>query len=237
MPEEKRRTAVYLMRVGERQEGQISGLSERGKQYVVNFARLEFPRFGFDQIICTPTPLARETLSVFLRSAPEFVLTTSLPIDEKEEIYSNRPEWMAVIRPERPLEDIRTLADLKAAEEEAVKKGALCEKGFVLSEGERVFRFIAEIEKNLKDEMVMLCLMHSPLPEAVILWLLKNKTNPAVGKIRTPDTLSTLNYLDAYVIIFHEGEVHRVIHCKYEEKVREGLEREAANLKFRSPSR
>lgn len=221
MPEEKRRTGIFLIRVGkqEYEDDHDSGLSQNSKEYIEKLARIEFERFPFDRVFCTPSPVARETVRALLCSAPDFVLNPFLTIEERAEIFSNRAEWEGAIFAARPAGDIQNLWDLVLVEKLAVKQKLLPEEGFILSEGERIFNFLAEAEKDLKDDMSLACFMHSPLPEAVILWLLKNKVSTTVKQMRDFSTFAMLDHLDAYLIVFREGRLDIVVHKKYTEKV------------------
>lgn len=229
MPEEKRHTAVYLMRAGERESNHPdAGLSEDGRRSVVNLARLEFPRFNFDRTFCTPSKVARQTLEILIKSAPDFVLVSGdLAVQERPEIYSDRmAEWGAILSVKK-LELMDNLADLEAAETAVLQNGALLKNGFVLSEGERIFSFISQEEQKLKDGDIMFCIMHSPLSEAVVLWLWKSKVTSLVARAKTPADIRTLGYLDAFVLFFGEGEVTRVIIFRCQEKIAEKLRKEA----------
>lgn len=221
MPEEKRRTGIFLIRVGKREyeNDPDSGLSQDSKEYIEKLARIEFERFPFDRVFCTPSPIARETVRTLLCSAPNFVLNPFLTIEERAEIFSNRPEWEKAIFAARPAGDIQNLWDLVLAEKSAVEKKLLPEKGFILQEGERIFSFLAEAEKNLRNDMSLACFMHSPLPEAAILWLLKDKVSTTVKEIRGFSTFAMLDYLDSYLMVFREGKLDIVVHKKYREKV------------------
>lgn len=221
MPEEKRSTGIYLIRVGEREDANNSesGLSKSSREYIAKLVRIGFARFPFDRVFCTPSPVARETVKVFLCSAPEFILNSLLVIEEKDEIFSDRVEWERAILAVKPAKDICNLWDLVLAEEAALERGLLPEKGFILEEGERIFNFLAESEKSLRPDATLACFMHSPLPEAVILWALKSKSSFSVKQVRPFTTFSMLDYLDAYIMIFREGELDVVMHKKYKEKV------------------
>ena len=110
------------------------------------------------------------------------------------------------------------------AERLAVQKGLLPEAGLILNEGERVFHFLKEEEKNLRKDMVLACFMHSPLPEAVILWLLKTRASVSVKQVREFSTFPMLDSLDAYLITFLDSELDIIV-CK---KFREEIESPAA---------
>jgi len=112
-----------------------------------------------------------------------------------------------------------------------LKEGTALKEGFMATEGERIFSFISQKEQELKDQDVMFCIMHSPLPEAVVLWLWKHKTNSIVAKTKTLADIRMLDYLDAFILFFREGQIVSVYKAGLREKVAEKLREEALKMK------
>lgn len=235
MPEEKRNTLVYLMRAGDKDSNSPhAGLSEEGRKSVADLARFEFPRFNFDRVFIAPSNLARQTLEVLIKSAPDLVLISGdAIIQERPEIYSDHTkEWYAVLSAKK-LEHMENLADFEAAEAAALSNGkAELQEGFILQEGERVFSFISQEEKKLRDQDVMFCIMHSPLPESVVLWLWKSKVTSIVARAKPLAEIRTLRCLDAYILFFCQSQIDRVTYVKNGEKIAEHLRKERLDKKF-----
>lgn len=235
MPEEKRKTVVYLLRAGEKEDNNDfdSGLSEEGRRYITDLARFEFSKLQFEVIYHSPSNIARETVKTFIGGAHEFVFSPRLRIEEREEIFADREKWAKVIADFPGI--IQTLADLKKAGETAVARG-LSEAGFIYKEGERIFQFIFEAEKKLRNEDVLLCVTHSPLPEAMALWFLETRLALSLKSWISLDGFLMLDYLDGYALIFSGGELETVVGRRFKEKVnmarvREEYDRELT-LKF-----
>lgn len=225
MPAEKRKTAVYILKVGEKEDNDDpdSGLSEGGRKYIADLARFEFSRLPFEAIYYSPSNIARETVKTLIRGAHEFVFTPSFHLEERKDIFADREKWTKIIAGFSGA--IKTLADLKKAEEIAVASG-FSEAGFIYKEGERIFQFIVGIEKDLRDDGALLCITHSPLLEAMILWFLEIKMNPAARKWKGLDTFGMPDYLDGYALLFNRGELETVVGRKFKEKVNAALARE-----------
>lgn len=225
MSEEKRKTAVYILRVGEKEDNNDpdSGLSEEGRKYIADLARFEFSKLPFEAIYHSPSNVARETVKTFIGGAQEFVFTPGFRVEEREEIFADREKWNKVIAGFSGV--IKTLADLQKAQEIAVERG-FSEVGFIYKEGERIFQFIVGVEKDLRDDGVLLCITHSPLPEAMILWFLETKMSPEVRRWRGLNAFEMLDYLDGYALLFNRGQLETVVGRKFKEKVKIAMARE-----------
>jgi len=232
-------TAILLVRHGERETNHPgSGLKkdDKGTSFITDVVRADLENFPFAGALYAPTPVCRETLRLIFKGAKKLLFTgKEYLITETDAIYFPEQDlthkWSPLVNELGG--EIKTVADLKAAEERCLKSGSIREP-FLLAEGERIFNHAVAATAGFYHEGTLLVVTHSPLPETVMLWLWKTQANPYARTEKTLADLPALSFMDGYLLILRDGKFEKVVLRNYEELVRRFRQKEAAGESLRN---
>lgn len=223
---EKPRNA-YLIQLGARAvpEDPTSGLLEKGaggRNYIKRWVEDELSTLPFERIFYAPTPLACQTKDAIVEASCDCIWMNKKgrPIEERPELYADEkslPGWRA-ISSRLPRENA-TLEDLRISVETCVKEGSVSDD-FLSQEATRIFGFIERETLSIPEGESILCLMPSPFPEAIALWLHETRPNHELQKQRPLSAMRTLSYLDGFRLVFESGELEHIIRVNNQKKVR-----------------
>lgn len=177
-----------------------SGLSERGRESVRGLPRIEkFIRGWYEKIFWVPQPVCEETISMFFQLNPtQFLYGNAMVIGARSELAPNNSNgWKTLIR----MHPKKTLSGLKDAQEQACAQGLL-ESEFLANEGKRVLDFLLAELQHVEDGNAILCVMTSPLIEAVTLKLWQTQIHDICQKWFPLDNIHFLGYCDAWSLVF-----------------------------------
>lgn len=232
------------MRSGERAAPQADaglrkdGLSEigqkrlvRGVPYIAKLTEMELLSASHDVILLAPSLICRETLAAIIRHSS--LAATYATIREEPRIHSGerQKEWETFVASFSLAGEVQTLADLKRAEALASKTQGLA-SDFLQDEGTRMLELIVSEISALRSGSVMLCIMNSPVIEAIWLALWRN-SSLIFREARPLDSIPVLDNLDSIAFEVQEGKITQVFEYRHEDKVRKKLEEDAALLKLR----
>ena len=162
-----------------------------------------------DRYLYAPTPVCQETAQALIDNAPNLVnLGPRRVLKEAPELYTSRiAEWVPLVGKlgGQDFMSGKTLAELSLA-------GS---KDFILSEGENIFCFIETMAKTDEEDTSTICVLPSPLSEALMIYLFFCKNN-----LKALERIRMLDYLDSYLVFFKNGEYDFTLYRSYWRKVR-----------------
>lgn len=236
MSEDKKPDCAFvLMRHGMRAENSPSaglkiddksteerlGVEERiepGENYIKEAMEAEESDRPYEFFFHAPPLVCKETIRALIRHSPALMaLGESRKIQVAEELYSTDPRWIKAIEAlghNHHLLGKRTFEDLYQAGD----------RKFVLSEGERVFSFVQKVVNEGVNDFGVLCVMPSPLIEAVILYLWE-QDNPEFRPLLKSRNM--LNYLDYFVLVFIQGKFQYAVRRSYWKRIQRKRKDEA----------
>lgn len=220
---------AYLIRLGARavEEDPLSGLLEEGaggRNYIKRLVEGEWSTLPFERVFYARmfSPLARETTEAIVEAARNCVWTDEKnhPIEERPELYPEEkslPGWQAL---SSRMPRKATLEDLKRSVGACVKEG-LVPEDFLDQEVTRTFGFIERETLSIPEGESILCLMPSPIPEAIMLWLHKKRPHRTLQKQRPLSAIRILSYLDGFRLIFEGGKLTHSLKINNQKRVRQ----------------
>ncbi len=224
---------VRLMRAGERESNDDpeSGLRKEGKgEGLIREVTDELPkesgfsRLSFNKVlIAAPSRIADETANALIRHSnvgvthAPFVTTPAIHFQDH-----TSQQWSAVVANFAQIVNARnkgkksdeinlagTLADLEKAAKLCQERGII-EEEFLTKEAERILAYITGEVKGLPPESALLCIMHSPLPETVMLRLW-HKAGERFQREKPLDKIPALDHIEIYDLGFVNGLFTRSI--------------------------
>jgi len=209
-----------LLRHGQRdKDGKLmrndQGL-ERGAHYIRDIVDTYSSDRPAERMLFAPTPICRETTEVFIHEETNVIVSDSI-IAEDPSIHSQDSAWDAVIAHLGIAQ--QTLADLKKAEEVAVKAGKV-PPHFLHNEGLRMFSAITKVVAEVEDGSMVVCVMHSPLIEAVVLYVWGSIAQPSFQTLRPLKEIEFLEHLDHYMLLFRGSVCRYVVWRSHDEKIK-----------------
>lgn len=227
-------SSVILMRTGERaskepdaglldDESKLLPAVSKGINYVQEVTRLSFSIIPFDQVLFAPSRVGQETFRAMIRCSELVAAGTDMRVEPKIH-FCDLKSWAAIVGKFSIMGEPKTLADLKEIQAICWKEGILAQEDFLEREGERIFGFIVEeIAKSSPKTQAVLCIMHSPLPEAVVLSLWR-KSSAELCAAKPLGSIKMLDYADGFGLGLQDGKVRRVLEERFEDKVRKKRE-------------
>jgi len=230
-------TGVMLIRHGEGEfsaadsplKTSDSGKERRGEPFILRAVKAEGAGRFFDHIFYAPTRICRETTEVFVRHTT--FVAANMRIEECGGLHSKDLRWKGVLHQLPEPADMNTFADLKTAEEKAVKTGE-ASPGFLQAEGGHIFSAIQHIQRMLDDKSVAACVMHSPLIESALLYIWETQTSPRFQALKPIDKVKLLRHLDYFLLVFYGDSFDCAVPKSFVDKVDKKRETDALILEL-----
>lgn len=225
MAEERNHNCVVvLMRHGVRAEDYpAAGLKtndsgdEHGENYIREALGVEDSDRPYELFFFSPLLVCKQTIQAAIRHSPALVtMGRGRTIALAKELYSTRPEWLPIIQTLGGQDKIggKTFEDL-------YKSG---DPKFILAEGERMFSFIQGIVDSAEMDSAALCVMPSPLIEAIMIYLWE-QYDPDFRKPLA--VIKMLGYVDYFVLVFMRRRFEFSYIRSYWERIQRKREGEA----------
>lgn len=227
---EKVKTSVALMRIGER-DLEDQRITPKSRLYIKEVAE-GVSQAPFNHALYAPTLIARDTLETLIAGLPNLVCKAGGAIIREEAgiHFEDIEQWKKLIEEARG--EFRYLQDIKEAEDRCVKKCAI-DPLFLSREGQRLFNFISERVKSLTANDLLLCVMHPPLPETLVLWAMETRGHPMFRAAKPLKDIPVLDPGDNYHLFFSDGLLTDILIHRYRTKILEarGIKAELMRMK------
>lgn len=224
-------STIFLITHGEPSAGNPDELSQyktsRGENFIAELVKAEFARLPFDGIMYANTPLCLATVLAFItNSENDYLAGRAKKISEEAELYSPRSEdWKRIAG----YGNFQTIAGMQEIESKVRAGGGILKENFILSEGERIFRFLEDTAKTLRAGDTLLCITARILLGAVILWLWENRIHPLFRLHKKGfEKWKFPGWMEGFLLLFREGEFEGLIRIDPEELIRKNREERAA---------
>lgn len=185
----------------------------------------EFAQMKYAKIFWAPKKICADTVRQLFQANPTKILFgRDIAIEERPELAPNRQdEWNALLE----LQPEITLAGLKTAAERACGENRIGDKGFLASEGQKVLTFLKTQLLKVEEGGSILCVMQSPLIEAVIFFLWQTQIHDQCQKWFPLESIRFLNYCDAWAVVFCDGQLVRMDRLAFSRFISERREMDA----------